>query len=75
MIVKFSIRVLNLIPSDSDIDETFKSINQSIITKIKSSVSEDWVVIETIIKHSIKMFKCWYMQKILHRKMEKLGCL
>ena len=47
---------------DSDIDEAFKSMHQSIITKIKNSASEDWVV-ETIVKHSIKIFECQYRQK------------
>ena len=31
--------------SDSDIGETFKSMNQSIMTKIKNSASEDWIEI------------------------------
>ena len=51
-----------LTADDSDIDEAFKSMHQSIITKIKNSASEDWVV-ETIVKHSIKIFECQYRQK------------
>ena len=51
-----------LTADDSDIDEAFKSMHQSIITKIKNSASEDWVV-ETIVKHSIKIFGCQYRQK------------
>ena len=43
--------------SDSDIDETFKSMHQSIITKIKYAC-EDWIVLDVIIKHSIKIFEC-----------------
>ena len=41
-----------VIASDSDIDETFKSMYESIMTKIKTSASEVWIVIETIVKHS-----------------------
>ena len=46
-----------LISSDSDIDEAFKSMHQSIMTKIKNCASEDWIVIEIIVKHSIKNFE------------------
>ena len=46
-----------LIASDSDIDEAFKPMHQSIIEKIKNSASED-LVVETIVKHSIKIFEC-----------------
>ena len=47
-----------LIASDSDIDEAFKFMHQSIMTKIKNSASEYWVVVETIAKYSIKIFWC-----------------
>ena len=47
-----------LIPSDSDIDEAFKSIHQSIMTKIKNYACEDWIVLDVIIKHSIEIFEC-----------------
>ena len=48
-----------LIVSDSDIDEAFKSMHQSIMTKIKNYASEDWIVLEDVnIKDSIKIFKC-----------------
>ena len=48
-----------LIASDSDIDEAFKSMHQSIMTKIKNYASEDWIVLEDVnIKDSIKIFKC-----------------
>ena len=43
------------IANDSDIDETFKSMHQTIMTKIKKYASEDWFVIETIVNHSIKI--------------------
>ena len=42
-----------LITSDSDTDGAFKSMHQSIMTKIKNSAGKDWVV-EKIVKHSIK---------------------
>ena len=47
-----------LVASDSDNDETFKSIHQSIMTKIKNYACEDWIVLDAIIKHSVKIFEC-----------------
>ena len=47
-----------LIASDSDIDEG--SMDQSIMTKIKNYASEDWIALDVIIKHSIKIFECQY---------------
>ena len=47
-----------LIESDSDIDEAFKSMHQSIMAKIKNYACEDWIVLDVIIKHSFKMFEC-----------------
>ena len=48
-----------LIANDSDIDEAFKSIHQqSIIIKINNCASEDWIVLNVIIKHSSKIFEC-----------------
>ena len=49
-----------VIASDSDIDEALKSIHQSIMTKIKNYVSEDWIVFDVIIKRSIKIFEGYY---------------
>ena len=49
---------VKLIASDSDIHEAFKSMHQSIMTKIKNSACEDWIVLDVIIKHSIKIFEC-----------------
>ena len=49
-----------LIASDSDIDEGFKFMDQSIMTKIKNYASEDWIALDVIIKHSIKIFECQY---------------
>ena len=45
-----------LISSGSDIDEAFKSMLQSITTKIRNSASEYWVV-ETTVKHNFKIFE------------------
>ena len=47
-----------LIASDSDIDEAFKSKHQSIMSTIKNYAGEDWIVLDMIIKHSIKIFEC-----------------
>ena len=47
-----------LIASDSDIDEAFKSKHQSIMSTMKNYAGEDWVVVDMIIKHSIKIFEC-----------------
>ena len=44
--------------SDSDIDEAFKSKHQIIMSTIKNYAGEDWVVVDMIIKHSIKIFEC-----------------
>ena len=47
-----------LIASDSDVDEGFKFMHQSIMTKIKNYTCENWIVFNVIIKSSIKIFKC-----------------
>ena len=49
-----------VVASDSDIDEALKPIHQSIMTKIKNYVSEDWIVFDVIIKRSIKIFEGYY---------------
>ena len=46
-----------LIVNDSDIDETFKSMHQSFMIKIKNYADKDWNVLDAIIKHSIKIFE------------------
>ena len=45
-----------LITSDLDIDEAFNSMYQSIMTKIKNYAYEDWIILDVIIKHIIKIF-------------------
>ena len=57
MIIKSSIQVLKLIANDSDIDEALKSMHQSIIKKIKNYICRDCIVLDVIIKHSIKIFE------------------
>ena len=52
-----------LIASDSDIDEAFNSMRQRIMTKIKNYACEDWIVFDVIIKHSIKIFECYYKEE------------
>ena len=49
---------IQLIASDSDIDESFTSMHQSIITKIKNSAGKDWIVLDVIIKHSVTFYDC-----------------
>ena len=47
-----------LIASDLDIDEAFKSMHQGIMSKIKNFVCKDYIALDAIIKHSIKIFEC-----------------
>ena len=44
-----------LIASDSDTDEAFQSFHQSIMTKTKNYAFKDWIVLDVIIKKSIKI--------------------
>ena len=46
------------IASDSDIDETFKSMLQSTMKKTKNYASKDCIVLDLIIKHSVKILQC-----------------
>ena len=50
--------IAKLIATDSDIDEAFKSMHQSIVTKIKNYSCKDWIVLYVLIRHSIKTFEC-----------------
>ena len=45
-----------VITSDLYINEAFEYMYQSIMTKIKNYTFEDWIVLDVIIKHSIKIF-------------------
>ena len=59
-----------LIATDSQIDEAFKTMHQSIMAKIKSYTSEDCVFLDVIMKYSIKIFECQYKEQKQHKKME-----
>ena len=39
-------------------------MRQSIMTKIKNYTCEDWIVLDVIVKHSIKIFECQYKEKM-----------
>ena len=47
-----------LIASVSDIQEAFKSIHQRIMTKMKYYADKDWIILDVVVKHSIKVFQC-----------------
>ena len=47
-----------LTASDSDTDEAFKSMHQSIMTKIKNYACKDYIVLDAVLKLSIKIFEC-----------------
>ena len=47
-----------LIASDPDIDEAFKSMHQSTMTRIKKYTSEGYIVMDVIITHSIQILEC-----------------
>ena len=47
-----------LIANNSDVDEAFKSITQRIMKSLKNYADKDWIVLDVIIKHSIKIFEC-----------------
>ena len=44
---------VKLIANDSDIDEAFKSMHQSIMTKIKHYADKDWIALDVMTKHWI----------------------
>ena len=46
-----------LIASDSNIDQAIKVMHQSIMEKVINSASEDWIVIDRIVKRSISKQK------------------
>ena len=39
-------------------DEAFKSIRQDNMSKIRKYAFEDWIVLDAVIGHSIKIFEC-----------------
>ena len=59
MTIKSSIQVsAKQIASNPDIEGTFKSMHQRIMTKIKNSACKDWIAIEAIVKYSVNIFEC-----------------
>ena len=44
-----------LFSNNSDIDKAFRSIHQSVMTKIKKYVRKGWIV-KKIVEHNIKIF-------------------
>ena len=63
MIVKIFHSSAKLFASDSDIDEAFKFMHQKILTKRKNYVSGNCIVLDVIVKRSIKIFECYYKEK------------
>ena len=50
--------VKSSIENDSDIDEAFKSMHQSMMTKINNYDGKDCIFVDVVINHSIKIFEC-----------------
>ena len=48
--------IAKLIASDSHFGVAFKSLRQSIMTKMKNYASEDCIVLDVVLKNSIKIF-------------------
>ena len=46
-----------LVAIDPDIDKVFRSMHQSVMTKIENSFSEDWLA-KTIVEHDTKICEC-----------------
>ena len=38
-------------------------MHKSIMTKIKKYDSKDWIGLDVVIKHIIKIFECYYTEK------------
>ena len=57
-----------VIAGDSEIDEAFKSMHQSIMKKIKNYACKNWIDLDVIIEHSIKIFECQYKNNKKHKK-------
>ena len=49
-----------LTANNSGIDEAFKSMHQSIMTKAKKYDDKDWNFLDIVIKDSIEIFECYY---------------
>ena len=46
-----------LVAIDPDIDKVFRSMHQSVMTKIENSFSGDWLA-KTIVEHDTKICEC-----------------
>ena len=55
VIYKIFLFITNLNLNDSDIDNAFRSMHQSIITKIKKF---SLLIVKTIVEHNIKLCEC-----------------
>ena len=55
---KISHSSTKLTASFSYSDEAFKSIRQDNMSKIRKYAFEDWIVLDAVIGHSIKIFEC-----------------
>ena len=55
VICKIFLFITNLNVNDSDIDKAFRSMHQSIITKIKKF---SLLIVKTIVEHNIKLCEC-----------------
>ena len=55
VIYKIFLFITNLNVNDSDIDKAFRSMHQSIITKIKKF---SLLIVKTIVEHNIKLCEC-----------------
>ena len=47
-----------LIARDTDIDEAFKSMDQSFMSKIEHNACKNWIVLDIIMKHNINNSEC-----------------
>ena len=51
-------KMIQIIANDSDIDEAFKSMLQSMMTKINNYDGKDCIFVDEVINHSFKIFEC-----------------
>ena len=62
IIGKFFILCAKLIANDSDIDEAFIHTSKH-YDKRKNYADKDWIVLDVLINHKVKVFECFYKQK------------
>ena len=58
MICKIFHTSAKLTASDSNVQEAFISMHQGILKTIRNYADADWVVLDPIMKHGIKIFEC-----------------